>query len=40
VWELQQRARQRPDLRNDRRPAQPPEVWQRGIPILNPGRTS
>jgi hypothetical protein len=31
--------RQRPDLRDDRRqPA--PEIWQRGIPILNPGRTS
>jgi hypothetical protein len=33
------RARQRPSLRNDR-PAQPPEVWQRGIPILNSGPTS
>jgi hypothetical protein len=33
------KARQRPNLRNDA-PAQPPEVWQRGIPILNPGPTS
>ena len=32
------RARQRPSLRNDR-PA-PPEVWQRGVPILNYGPTS
>lgn len=41
AWEQQQRerTRQRPDLRNDRR-APPAEVWQRGIPILNPGRTS
>ncbi len=44
AWEQQQRDRARParpDLRNtnsDRRPE--PEVWQRGIPILNPGRTS
>lgn len=40
VWEQQQRerTRQRPDLRNT--PAPAPEVWQRGIPILNPGRTS
>jgi hypothetical protein len=36
-WE-QQRARGRPDLRNDRQT--PPEVWQRGIPVLSPGRTS
>jgi hypothetical protein len=34
-----ERMRQRPDLRDDRRPPAP-EVWQRGIPILNPGRTS
>ena len=42
AWEEQQRerTRQRPDLRNDRRPPPQPEVWQRGIPILNPGRTS
>jgi hypothetical protein len=43
LWERQQRerVRQRPDLRDDRRaPPPPPEVWQRGIPILNPGRTS
>jgi len=42
AWEEQQRerTRQRPDLRNDRQPPPQPEVWQRGIPILNPGRTS
>ena len=42
AWEEQQRerTRQRPDLRNDRHPPPQPEVWQRGIPILNPGRTS
>ncbi len=34
----QERARLRPDLRDPQRP--PPEVWQRGIPILNPGPTS
>lgn len=41
AWEQQQRERNRlrPELRNERRPP-PPEVWQRGIPILNPGRTS
>jgi hypothetical protein len=41
LWERQQRerVRQRPDLRDDRR-APPPEIWQRGIPILSPGRTS
>jgi hypothetical protein len=33
------KARQRPNLRNDA-PLQPPEVWQRGIPILNPRPTS
>jgi hypothetical protein len=33
------KARQRPNLRNDA-PVQPREVWQRGIPILNPGPTS
>jgi hypothetical protein len=41
AWEEQQRlkaVRQRPDLRRSA-PAEP-EVWQRGIPILNPGRTS
>ncbi|HSH90838.1 MAG TPA: DUF6600 domain-containing protein [Ramlibacter sp.] len=43
AWEQQQQQVQRargvrPDLRNER-PAQP-EVWQRGIPILTPGRTS
>ncbi len=40
AWEQQQRerARQRPEGRQERRA--PPEVWQRGIPILNPGRTS
>jgi hypothetical protein len=40
-WEEQQRikaVRQRPDLRRSQ-PAEP-EVWQRGVPILNPGRTS
>jgi hypothetical protein len=35
----QKRRDQRPDLREDRR-APPPEIWQRGIPILSPGRTS
>jgi len=42
AWEEQQRerTRQRPDLRNDRHPPPQPEVWQRGVPILNPGRTS
>ena len=37
AWEQQQRerARSRPEPRE-----RPPEVWQRGIPILNPGRTS
>ena len=42
AWEEQQRerTRQRPDLRNDRRVPPQPEVWQRGVPILNPGRTS
>jgi len=41
LWERQQRerVRQRPDLRDERR-GPPPEIWQRGIPILNPGRTS
>jgi hypothetical protein len=34
-----QRNLQRPSLRGDR-PAPPPEVWQRGIPILNRGPTS
>lgn len=41
AWEQQQqreRARSRPDLRDE--PRRPPEVWQRGTPILNPGRTS
>ncbi|MHB1123094.1 MAG: DUF6600 domain-containing protein [Ramlibacter sp.] len=41
AWE--QRQRGRPDLRSDPRfePAyRPPEVWQRGIPLLAPGRTS
>ncbi|HUR90917.1 MAG TPA: DUF6600 domain-containing protein [Ramlibacter sp.] len=43
LYEEQQRQRttqrQRPDLR--RAPSQSePEVWQRGIPVLNPGRTS
>jgi hypothetical protein len=42
LWEQQRaRVRQRPDLRDDRRaPPPPPEIWQRGTPILNPGRTS
>jgi hypothetical protein len=38
-----QRARPRPDLRPDWRPDgrdRPAEVWQRGVPVLNPGRTS
>lgn len=42
-WEQRQRPRGRPDLRSDPRyePAyRPPEVWQRGIPLLAPGRTS
>ncbi|MEJ6020951.1 DUF6600 domain-containing protein [Ramlibacter sp. PS4R-6] len=43
AFEEQQRARaqtrQRPDLRRSQ-PAAEPEVWQRGVPILNPGRTS
>jgi hypothetical protein len=47
-WEQQQQPREqarrrpelRPDPRDDRRPGAAPEVWQRGIPILNPGRTS
>jgi hypothetical protein len=43
-WEQHQqraRVRQRPDLRDDRRTPPPaPDLWQRGIPILNPGRTS
>lgn len=43
AFEEQQRQRaqqrQRPDLRRTQ-PAAEPEVWQRGIPILNPGRTS
>jgi hypothetical protein len=43
AFEEQQRMkaqqRQRPDLRRTQ-PAAEPEVWQRGIPILNPGRTS
>jgi hypothetical protein len=42
AWEQQQRDRtrqQRPDLNRRVVPAEP-EVWQRGIPILNPGRTS
>jgi hypothetical protein len=41
VWEEQQqleRARSRPDLRDPRN--RPPEIWQRGVPILNSGRTS
>ncbi len=41
AWEEQQqleRARSRPDLRDPRN--RPPEVWQRGVPILNSGRTS
>jgi hypothetical protein len=41
AWEEQQRAkaqRQRPDLR--RTTPGEPEVWQRGIPVLSPGRTS
>ncbi|MEO8653013.1 MAG: DUF6600 domain-containing protein [Ramlibacter sp.] len=41
AWEEQQqleRARSRPDLRDPRN--RPPDVWQRGIPILNSGRTS
>lgn len=44
AWEQRQRPRGRPDLRSDPRydaPAQrTPEVWQRGIPLLAPGRTS
>jgi hypothetical protein len=41
AWEQQQRerARLRPALRDDSR-GRSPEVWQRGIPILNPGPTS
>ncbi len=42
AWEQQQRERsrtQRPDLRRAAPPAEP-EIWQRGIPILNSGRTS
>jgi hypothetical protein len=42
AYEEQQRRvqqRTRPDLRRAQ-PAAEPEVWQRGIPILNPGRTS
>ncbi len=39
-WEQHQRERtRRPDLRDDHR-GSAPEVWQRGVPILNPGRTS
>jgi hypothetical protein len=40
-WEQHQRegTRPRPDLRDDRR-GSAPEVWQRGVPILSPGRTS
>jgi hypothetical protein len=33
-----ERARYRPDLGGS--PSRPPEMWQRGIPILNPGPTS
>ncbi|NKE67751.1 chromosome partitioning protein ParA [Ramlibacter sp. RBP-2] len=43
AWEQRQRPRGRPDLRSDPRyePAyRTPEVWQRGIPLLAPGRTS
>ena len=43
AWEQRQRPRGRPDLRSDPRsePAyRSPEVWQRGIPLLAPGRTS
>lgn len=42
AYEEQQRKAQqraRPDLRRTQ-PAAEPEVWQRGIPVLNPGRTS
>lgn len=42
AFEEQQRKAQlraRPDLRRTQ-PAAEPEVWQRGIPIVNPGRTS
>jgi hypothetical protein len=39
AWEQRQRQRSRPDLRQDGT-ARPPEVWQRGIPILNYGPTS
>jgi hypothetical protein len=44
AWEEQQRARQqqqrpRPDVRRTPPPAEP-DVWQRGIPILNSGRIS
>jgi hypothetical protein len=43
AWEEQQRAksqRGRPDLRKSTTAPAEPEVWQRGIPILAPGRTS
>ena len=43
AWEQRQRPRGRPDLRSDPRPEpaqRTPEVWQRGIPLLAPGRTS
>lgn len=43
AWEQRQRPRGRPDLRSDPRdePAyRSPDVWQRGIPLLAPGRTS
>jgi hypothetical protein len=39
VGEQRQRQRGRPDLRQDA-PARQPDVWQRGIPILNSGPTS
>lgn len=43
AWDAQQRAkaqRGRPDLRQSTPAPAEPEVWQRGIPILAPGRTS
>ncbi|HTH77965.1 MAG TPA: DUF6600 domain-containing protein, partial [Ramlibacter sp.] len=43
AWDAQQRAkaqRGRPDLRKSTPASGDPEVWQRGIPILPPGRTS
>lgn len=43
AWDAQQRAkaqRGRPDLRQTTPAPAEPEVWQRGIPILAPGRTS